>query len=153
MKRAIQLFLIITVILLASQTGNAQCKTFAKKVCMKQLIPYVHDGIYNATILSEGETAELFKTFYSGQEYRIVVCGDEELPVITFQLLDAQRNILFDSKEHNNTNYFDFKLEASQQLIIILEVQTTEELSERIPNGCVAVMVGFMNVEDEFITD
>ena len=146
-KYIVILFVLTFVVPTESQ---AQCKNFAKKVCKLKLLPYVHDGIYNATVLSEGETAELFKTFYSGQEYRIGICGAEELPPVQFQVLDADRNVLYDNKDANYSPTWDFKLEASQQLIISIQVLTSDELNDEILNGCVSVLVGFMNVEDSF---
>ena len=134
---------------LSTQTAKAQCKTFAKTTCKTELLPYVHDGIYNAATLSEGETVELYKTFYSGQEYRLVVCGDEALPPVEFQVLDADRNVLFDNKDADLTQMWDFKLGASQMLVVSIQVQTSEEMSDDIKSGCVAVLIGFMNVENK----
>jgi hypothetical protein len=145
--RTIALFSVLAILPLA---GNAQCKTFAKKTCKMELLPYVHDGIYNATILSEGETVELFKTFYSGQEYRLTVCGDEKLPPIEFQVLDSDKNVLYDNKTKKFAKSWDFKLESSQMLVISIQVQTSDELSDVIAEGCVSVLVGFLNVEDSF---
>ena len=133
---------------LSPQSAKAQCKTFAKTTCKTELLPYVHDGIYNATVLSEGETVELYKTFYSGQDYRIIVCGGEELPPVEFQILDGDRNVLFDNKDADMTQVWDFKLGASQMLVVSIQVQTSEEMSDEIKSGCVAVLVGFMNVEN-----
>ena len=70
---------IVSFFLAASLTGVAQCKNFAKKICKQELAPYIHDGNFNAAILTEGEDAELFKTFYAGQEYRISICCEESL--------------------------------------------------------------------------
>jgi len=134
---------------LSPQSAKAQCKTFAKTTCKSELLPYVHDGIYNATVLSEGETVELYKTFYSGQEYRIVVCGGDELPPVEFQILDGDRNVLFDNRDADFAQVWDFKLGASQMLVVSIQVQTSEEMSDEIKSGCVAVLVGFMNVEDK----
>jgi hypothetical protein len=144
------LIIVLAIAVSVPLAANAQCKNFAKKICKLELLPYVHDGIYNATVLSEGETAELYKTFYSGQEYRVSICGDENLPPIQFQVLDAERNVLYDNKKHNFSKSWDFKLESSQQLIISIQVQTSDELSDQILSGCVAVLVGFMNVENSF---
>jgi hypothetical protein len=150
MKRMYSLIIVLAIAVSVPLAANAQCKNFAKKICKLELLPYVHDGIYNATVLSEGETAELYKTFYSGQEYRVSICGDENLPPIQFQVLDAERNVLYDNKKHNFSKSWDFKLESSQQLIISIQVQTSDELSDQILSGCVAVLVGFMNVENSF---
>ncbi len=150
MKNIFKFLLVFFVLASVTTASQAQCKSFAKKVCKLKLLPYVHDGIYNATVLSEGETAELFKTFYSGQEYRISVCGAEELPPVEFQVLDADRNVLYDNKDANYSPTWDFKLESSQQLIISIQVLTSDKLNDEILSGCVSVLVGFMNVEDSF---
>ena len=150
MKKIFIFIVAVTMVAVLPNAANAQCKNFAKKICKLELLPYVHDGIYNATVLSEGETAELYKTFYSGQEYRITVCGDETLPPIQFQVLDAERNVLYDNKKHQYDKSFDFKLESSKQLIIAIQVQTSDQLSDQILSGCVSVLVGFMNIENTF---
>jgi len=150
MRKIIILSAVAFMIAALPSVANAQCKNFAKKICKLELLPYVHDGIYNATVLSEGETAELYKTFYSGQEYRITVCGDETLPPIQFQVLDAERNVLYDNKKHQYDKSFDFKLESSKQLIIAIQVQTSDQLSDQILSGCVSVLVGFINIENTF---
>ena len=58
---------------------DAQCKAFAKKVCLPELGAYTHDGNYHAAVLVEGEEAELYKTFYSDMEYRVAICGEDKL--------------------------------------------------------------------------
>ena len=93
---------------------NAQCKGFAKKVCKTELGDYIHDGNYHAAILTEGEEAELYKTFYSDQQYRISICGSDALPDIQFKVIDANRNVLYDNKSNNYGRSWDFKLESSQ---------------------------------------
>ena len=75
MKRIYQILIVLTVLALIPIYSNAQCKSFAKKVCKLELAPYIHDGNFNAAILTEGEDAELYKTFYAGQNYRIYICG------------------------------------------------------------------------------
>ena len=149
-KHLIILVAILGLFFLSPQSAKAQCKTFAKTTCKSELLPYVHDGIYNATVLSEGETVELYKTFYSGQEYRIAVCGGDELPPVEFQILDGDRNVLFDNRDADLVQVWDFKLSSSQMLVVSIQVQTSDdEMSDEIKNGCVAVLVGFMNVEDK----
>lgn len=150
MKKILFLIILCSTLTLISIQSYSQCKGFAKNVCKLELLPYIHDGIYNATILSEGETAELFKTFYSGQEYRIAVCGDEKLPSIEYEVLDSDRNTLYSNKDHNYCNTWDFSLEASQQLIISIQVPTNEEITDKLVSGCIAVLVGFLNQEDSF---
>ena len=57
--RSFSYIFILSLFLLLPFLGNAQCKNFAKKVCKLELNPYIHDGNFNAAILTEGEDAEL----------------------------------------------------------------------------------------------
>lgn len=122
--------------------GNAQCKNFAKKICKLELDPYIHDGNFNAAILTESEDAELFKTFYAGQEYRISVCGSESLPKVEFRVLDVERKLLYTNASKNYSTSWDFKVEATQQLIIIVKVHNADGGSAEPASGCVAIMFG-----------
>ncbi len=124
---------------LASQ---AQCKGFAKKVCRLELVPYIHDGNYHAAILTEGEEAELYKTFYSGQDYRIAICGTSDLPEIEFSIMDAKKTVLYTNKNNDYSRVWDFKLESSQQLKIAVKVPVREGSPDEPMSGCVAIMFG-----------
>ena len=83
MKNVSKLLVLVVSFVLLGTLSYGQCRTFAKTECKPSLEPYVHDGIFNATELSEGESAELYKTFYSNQNYRIAICGDKQLPKTT----------------------------------------------------------------------
>lgn len=143
MKRIFHTIIVIAVLASIPFTADAQCKSFAKKICKVELIPYIHDGNYHAAMLTIGEEAELYKTFYSETDYRISVCGSDELPDIEFRIIDSDRNILYTNKSNNYSRIWDFRLEASQQLKIAVKVPATEGLPEDILNGCVAIMFGF----------
>lgn len=121
---------------------HAQCKNFAKKICRLELSPYIHDGNYNAAILTEGEDAELFKTFYAGQQYRIAVCGSETLTKIEFMVMDVDRKVLYSNAKNNFSTTWDFKVENTQQLIILVKVPVTSPKDEDLKSGCVAIMFG-----------
>jgi hypothetical protein len=123
--------------------AGAQCKAFAKKVCLPELGAYTHDGNYHAAVLVEGEEAELYKTFYSDMEYRIAICGEEKLPAIEFKIIDANKNVLYSNKDANFAKTWDFKLQASQQLKLIIRVATSDKPSEIPASGCVSIMFGF----------
>ena len=136
---------LILLIIASGLNANGQCKAFAKRTCLPELGSYVHDGNYHATTLSEGEEAELYKTFYSDMEYRLSVCGDEALPPIEFTVIDADKNILFSSKESNHAKTWDFKLESSQQLRILIKVNSAGQQGGKPANGCGAIMFGVKN--------
>jgi hypothetical protein len=122
---------------------DGQCKSFAKKVCIPELGAYTHDGNYHAAILVEGEEAELYKTFYSDMEYRVSVCGEDKLPEIEFRVLDANKNVLYSNKDANYAKTWDFKLQSSQQLKLVVKVNTLNKPGDAPASGCVAIMFGF----------
>ena len=143
MKRYLPLLLSLTFLVLLDNSVQAQCKGFAKKLCKLELTGYTHDGNYHAAILTEGEEAELYKTFYTGQKYRIAVCGGDVLPPIEFQVLDAYKNVLYDNTARNSTAVWDFNVESSQQLKVIVKVPVADQQAEFPNSGCVAIMFGF----------
>lgn len=146
MKKAYPLFiLLLTLMLVIPGTANSQCKNFAKRICKLELEPYIHDGNYNAAILTEGEEAELYKTFYSDQQYRIAVCGSDALPPIQFRILDLERNVIYDNKEDDYKTIWDFTMESSQQMIISVKVLNSESgntNNSELISGCVSIMFG-----------
>lgn len=142
MKRFLYLFIVASILALVPLTSNAQCKGFAKKVCRLELDPYIHDGNYHAAILTEGEEAELYKTFYSDQEYRIAICGSDNLPEIEFTVFDASKNVIYSNKDNDYSRVWDFRLESSQQLKVAIKVPANPDTSEEPTSGCVAIMFG-----------
>jgi len=143
MRRIIVAPILILLIAAWGLSVNGQCKAFAKRTCLPELGSYIHDGNYHATVLSEGEEAELYKTFYSDMEYRLSICGDEALPAVQFTVIDAEKKILFSSKESNNAKTWDFKLESSQQLRLVIKVSSSGQQGGIPATGCVAIMFGF----------
>jgi len=125
-------------------SANAQCKAFAKKVCLPELGSYTHDGNYHAAILVEGEEAELYKTFYSDMEYRVAIIGEDKLPDVEFKVLDANKNVLYTNKKDGNyVKTWDFKLQSSQQLKLVVKVSSFNKPGDTPASGCVAIMFGF----------
>jgi len=144
MKQFIQIFLVTLLLaLMTSGEATAQCKGFAKSLCKKELGAYLHDGNYHAAILVEGEEAELYKTFYSDMEYRVAICGADGLPPIEFTVYDATGKVLYSNKDKELSGIWDFKLEASQQLKLMVKVTTFGTRNELPVSGCVAIMFGF----------
>jgi len=134
----------LAIFLLAVNTAaDAQCKAFAKKECLPELGTYTHDGNYHAAVLIEGEEAELYKTFYSDMEYRVAIVGEGKLPAIEFRVLDINKNVLYSNKDNNYAKTWDFKLESSQQLKIVVKVSSFNQPGDTPANGCVAIMFGF----------
>jgi hypothetical protein len=124
-------------------TADGQCKAFAKNECLPSLKPYQHDGNYHAAVLVEGEEAELYKTFYSDMEYRVAVVGEGKLPSVEFRVLDTNKNVLYSNKDKDFAKTWDFKLQSSQQLKLVIKVSSFNQPGDTPANGCVAIMFGF----------
>lgn len=141
-----RIFPILAILLIAvAVDANAQCKAFAKKVCLPELGAYTHDGNYHAAVLVEGEEAELYKTFYSDMDYRVAICGEDKLPSVEFKVLDANKNVLYSNKDKDG-NYqktWDFKLQSSQQLKLVVKVTSFNQAGDTPASGCVSIMFGF----------
>ena len=135
----------VLVLFIIATTVNveAQCKAFSKKVCLPQLGNYTHDGNYHSAILVEGEEAELYKTFYSDMDYRVAICGEDNLPDIEFKILDSNKNVLYSNKDASYSKTWDFKLQSSQQLKFIIKVTSFNKSGETPVSGCVSIMFGF----------
>jgi hypothetical protein len=139
-----RIFTVLAFLFLAATfTVNGQCKAFAKKDCLPNLGAYTHDGNYHAAVLVEGEEAELYKTFYSDMEYRVAVVGEGKLPAVEFKIVDENKNVLYSNKDHNYAKTWDFKLESSKQLKLVVTVSTFNKAGEIPASGCVAIMFGF----------
>ncbi len=142
-KKGILYISILVSLLALPNVLNAQCKQFAKNTCKGGLDPYQHDGNYHAALLIEGEEAELYKTFYSDRDYRIGVCGAQNLDRIEFKVIDSRSGkVLYDNSQHDYEWKWDFKLESSQQLKIMVKVLVPEGNVEEPEEGCVAIMFG-----------
>jgi hypothetical protein len=145
-KKGILFISLLALMLTLPVAVNAQCKQFAKNICKAGLEPYQHDGNYHAALLIEGEEAELYKTFYSGREYRIGVCGASNLEALEFKVLDARTDkVLYDNSLNEYSWKWDFTLESSQQLKILVKVPVPEANIDEPEEGCVAIMFGSMN--------
>ena len=142
-KKGILFISLVACMITLPMAMNAQCKQFAKNTCKAGLDPYQHDGNYHAALLIEGEEAELYKTFYSDREYRIGVCGANNLEAVEFKVVDTRNGkVLYDNSLNDYDWKWDFNLESSQQLKIMVKVPVPEANVDEPEEGCVAIMFG-----------
>lgn len=142
MKTAIKFLFVIGITLGLQTIVNGQCKTFTKDECKPKLSPYIYNGQLNSAVLNEGDVAELMLTFYSNQDYRILVCGAPEFGPIEFKLKDPSGQVLFTNADHNMVDFWDFHTKSTQQLSIEVIVPQTST-GELYKSGCVSILVGF----------
>lgn len=136
-------FVLICLSTLLTTVSLAQCKSFTKNTCRPILEEFIPNENFNSTMLVPGDEAELKLTFYGGQEYRLVVCGHPVLGELEFTVMDKKKNVLYERKEKDQNNFFDFKLESTQQFLVNVNVPVKENPNDLIHEGCVSVMVGY----------
>ena len=134
------------VMVFSSQSVHAQCKAFVKSTCLGQLEKHIHDGNYHAVIMSEGEEAEVYKTIFAGQQYRLLVCIENTLPSVEFVVSDIRRNILFDNRKNGNVKIWDFKSDVSQQIKITIRIPKSQKqgTEKELVFGCAGILFGLL---------
>ena len=130
------------VFLLVAGTAQAQCRSFAKNKCVPELAPYKFNESFNAAQLAPGEEAEVALTFFSGQEYRVMVCTHPILGEVNWKLMDTNGKIVFESLADEPKHHFDLKAATTMQMKLVVWVPSKAK-SEMVHVGCVAIMVGF----------
>ena len=131
------------IVALPSAPGIAQCNTFVKKKCLPKISPFQQNGQATTSTLAAGQKTSLNLTFYSGQDYRIVVSGEPVLGDLTFKVLDMQHKVVFDSQKNDSPDFWDFKVKNTEQFIVEVQVPESESASSVLPTGCVSIIVGF----------
>lgn len=120
---------------------HAQCGRFAEKRCFPTLSPYVNNGQVNSTTLFAGDSTSMVLTFYSLLEYRLLVCTHESLTGAHFKVRELDGELLFDSRR--GKGYWDFRVNATQELRIDVIVPDAGGGNDIPPSGCAAIVVGF----------
>lgn len=144
MKSVFKLLFTLTIALAFSANASAQCNQFAKKSCMPELAPFTHNGQLNIQQMAPGEEAELDLTFYSGMSYRLLICSQESIGKAQFQVYDNKNKLVFDNKDHNFTKLWEFEVQSTQQMKVVVIIPKAAKASNDISKvGCAAVLVGF----------
>jgi hypothetical protein len=123
--------------------AQAQCRSFAKNKCVPELAPYKFNESFNGAQLAPGEEAEVNLTFYSGQEYRVMVCAHPILGEVNWKLVDANNKMVFESLADQPKKKFDFKAATTTQMKVVVWVPPMKGKTDMVHVGCVAIMVGF----------
>jgi hypothetical protein len=124
----------------------AQCNQFTKKECMPELTKsgFTHNGQFNSVDLAPGESAELDFPMLAGMDYKVVVCGDAKLGKLQFIVKDKKGNLVFDNKDREFINYWEFKSETTQPVSMEVIVPSKKKSPNDIAvQGCVSVVIGY----------
>lgn len=144
MRLANKSFLLLTLFVFALVHDTvAQCnKTWIRKKCIPKISPFIHNGQMNSAQLKEGGKMQSTLTFYSGQDYRILICAEETLENVSFVVTDMSGLVIFDSKMKNNTDVWDFKVKTTTELRIEVDAGKNEG-GDGTASGCVSILIGF----------
>jgi len=139
MKQGVLLLFLI----LISFQGLPQCDQLVSQECIPKLGTFTDIGKKNIAVLLPGDTAEIGVTFFRAHQYRVVVSAQQELGKVSFRLLDDKSGaVLFDSKTYNSPKFWDFNVQATQNVTIQLIVPKVPA-TQVAQTGCVALLVGF----------
>jgi hypothetical protein len=142
MVRSMAMKAILPMLLMMVALGaEAQCRSFAKNKCVPALSPYKFNETFNAAQLSPGDEAEVNLTFYSGQEYRVLVCSHPILGPVNWKLVDGNNKVVFESLATDPKDFFDLKAASTTQMRVVVWVPEKETTMMHV--GCVGILVGF----------
>ena len=122
--------------------SNAQCKNFVKKQCAPLLEDYIPSDKFNSLRMVEGEEADMFLVFVANHDYRVVICAQEILGDVEFEILTDRGQVIFSSLGNEDKRSFDFSTTSTEKLQVIIKVPPNESASGMMHEGCVTVMVG-----------
>lgn len=131
MKKHIQLIISIIILCTASLSyGQVPCASLLTN-------EYVSDGQYYAETIEAGEKKSCELTMLMGNEYRIIACLHNATK-IHMQIIDLQGNTLFDNKEYNYINYWNFQVNKTITCKLFLEIVEND-----VQTDDVILLIGF----------
>jgi hypothetical protein len=103
--------------------------------------PFISDGQVYRAFLSEDQVAEFQTTLFGGNVYRIAASAGTDDKYIIFRVLDSENpgNVIFDSSEHGNAEYWNFHVPSTIDCVI--EAQLDMEKDKL--SGCAIMMIAF----------
>lgn len=137
-----KIIFILSWFLFISSKSFSQCRTFTKKNCLPQLQPYIFTGKYLGDVFVPGGAGEVEMTFQKGIQYKLFVCHQDVIKKVRFKVLDKDRKVIFDSMAED-VNFFEFKVNQTQDLIIQVFALAQNNPNELVPQGCVSIVVGY----------
>lgn len=135
MTRTLLSFLVWAVLMAFGSSTYAQCDAVAAKID-PLLKGYLTNGQYYRSELDSGQVSSLKTTFYAGMTYRITTgTNSDEQGKVRYQIFDSNNNLLFDSKDVKDPDYWDFKIGATDTYTI--KATLTDGF------GCCVIKVGY----------
>lgn len=135
------IILIFAISIFTYSNSNAQCIDFVKTTGFEELNTdiFVPEGRYDAVTLSEGDYLKVYKSFFRGRTYKVVVVADKQIPIFHFKIKKMNGDIVYDSSENSDKSW-EYTSDRNQNLMI--EVELPSSTTSAIESGCVAVILG-----------
>jgi hypothetical protein len=121
---------------------QAQCKSFVKNKCLPGLENYTPSDKYNSLKLVQGEEAEVNLVFNPNHNYRVIVCTQDILGDVEYQILTDKGQVIFNSADSNGKSSFDFSTMSTQKLQVLIKVPDNDSASGLLHEGCVTIVIG-----------
>lgn len=133
---------LIAILLVNVFESKAQCLDFVKSKGFEILDTQNHipEGRFDAMQLSEGDNLTVYKSFFRGKTYRIVVIGDSNLPPLKYKVKTMQGDVIYENY-NDGSNHWDYTSDKNQNLVIYVEIPY--KTGSQPNNGCVAVVLGY----------
>lgn len=105
-----------------------------------------------SALMLKGQSSEFRFIIYQGKDYRITICGDDELgPHLQYQIIDWETNeVLYDNKDFNYVREFEFTVLMSKTVRIVVSIPSENDgigggnaslRPKSTAMGCVGVLI------------
>ncbi|MBS1635768.1 MAG: hypothetical protein JST26_07570 [Bacteroidetes bacterium] len=135
MKHTVAAFLFINLMILGTNTANAQCSGIVKQG-IKKVAPFAYNNQVNNAKIQAGKTATFHLSFFRGVSYKLNICSDESVGKLSYRILDENGAEVYNSAKDNNADIYSFYSNSSQELVV--EIKALDQTK----SGCVAVVTG-----------
>lgn len=123
--------------------GSDGCRDFSQiDVEILNKNDYIPDGRFNSVKLTYGDKIQVYKPFYKGKKYMIIVSCDDMIDGISIELTDMTRKMIYKSDSAVCKHKVEFVPDKNQNLIINVSVDKNNNQTSTI-KACVSVVVGF----------
>ncbi len=149
MKNYIILLTILFLATFLNAQENVSCRDFTQtSVDILTENNFLPDGNFNSVRLCQGDKIEIYKPFYKGRDYMLIVTSEEVLPGIIVEVKDMTRKVILKSDKPEKLHQLNYTPDKNQNLIISVLVTKSEEYSAE-NKGCVSVVIGFSTPKNQ----
>lgn len=122
--------------------SQSACHGFAKKNCKMDFEDYVPNPQPVNAELEAGESAEVSMIFSRDHDYMVYVCTEDHMGEIGFRIKSSKGEILFDNKDYEMTDVWDFSMTSTKRLVIEVTFEGSGSSDGFAETGCAAILVG-----------